>query len=69
MNGLKKSKIVFFLVESPLTFGETWRSTFNMISKKSYLEGGFEFLYPDPQLDQNFKPTRNLCGQLLTIYI
>ena len=36
--------------------------------KKSYLEGVFEFLHPDPQLDQNFKPTRNLCGQLLTIY-
>ena len=29
-----------------------------MIWKKSYLEGDFEFLHPDPQLDQNFKPTR-----------
>ena len=43
--------------------------TFRLISKKSYLEGVFEFLHPDPQLDQSFKPTRNLCGQLLTIYI
>ena len=31
--------------------------------------GVFEFLHPDPQVDQQFKPTRNLCGQILTIYI
>ena len=33
------------------------------------LEGDFDFLYPDSQLDQNLKPTRNLCGQLLYIYL
>ena len=37
--------------------------------KKSILDGDFEFLHPDPQLDQNLKPTRNLCGQLLYIYL
>ena len=40
-----------------------------MIKKKSTREGVFEFLHPDPQLDQNFKHTRNLRGQLLTTYI
>ena len=44
-------------------------STFSMISKKSNLEGVFEFFYSDPQLDPNFKPTRNLSGQLLYIYL
>ena len=42
---------------------------FCTISKKSNLEGVFEFFYSNPQLDQNLKPTRNLCGQLLYIYI
>ena len=45
------------------------RSTFSMISKKSNLEGVFEFFYSNPQLDQNLKPTKNLCGQLIYIYI
>ena len=55
--------------------GSFWREilffflNFNTIYKKSNLEGVFEFLYPDRQLDQNLKPTRNLCGQLLYIYI
>ena len=31
--------------------------------KKSILEGVFDFFYSDSQLDQNFKPTGNLCGQ------
>ena len=44
-------------------------STFSTISKKSNLEGVFEFFYLDPQLDQTLKPTRNLCGQLLYIYV
>ena len=44
-------------------------STFSSILKKSNLEGVFEFFYSDPQLDQNLKPTRNLCGQLLYIYL
>ena len=39
-------------------------STFSMISKKSNLEGVFDFFYSDPQLNPNFKPTRNLSGQL-----
>ena len=43
--------------------------TFRSISKKSNLEGVFQFFYSDPQLDQNIKPTRNLCGQLLYIYL
>ena len=38
------------------------RSTFSMIFKKSYLEGVFDFIYPDSQLVQIFKPTRNLSG-------
>ena len=44
-------------------------STFRSILKKSNLEGVFEFFYSDPQLDQNLKPTRNLCRQLLYIYL
>merc|ERR1712030_177744 len=44
-------------------------STFSTISKKSNLEGVFEFFYSNHQLDQNLKPTRNLCGQLLYIYL
>ena len=44
-------------------------STFRLILKKSYQEGVFDFFYPDPQLDQNFKPTRNLSGHFLYIYI
>ena len=33
------------------------------------LEGVFDFFNSDPQLDQNLKPTRNLCGQLLYIFM
>ena len=44
-------------------------STFSTISKKSNLEGVFEFFYSNPQLDQNLKPTRNLCGQFLYLYL
>ena len=44
-------------------------STFSTISKKSNLEGVFEFFYSNHQLDQNLKPTRNLFGQLLYIYL
>ena len=44
-------------------------STLSTISKKSDLDGVFEFLYSDPQLDQNLKPKRNLCGQLLYVYL
>merc|ERR1712198_88501 len=44
-------------------------STFSTISKKSNLEGVFEFFYSNHQLDQNLKPTRNLCGQLLYIFM
>ena len=43
-------------------------STFRLILKKSYQEGVFDFFYPDPQLDQNIKPTRNLSGHIY-IYI
>ena len=39
--------------------------TFSTILKKSNLQGVFEFLHPDPQLDQNFTPARNLCGHFL----
>merc|ERR1711989_32565 len=44
-------------------------STFRLILKKSYQEGVFDFFYPDPQLDQNIKPTRNLSGHFLYTYI
>ena len=63
-----KKKDVFF-AKRPFLLGEIWRSTLSRILKKSYLEGIFEFLHPDPQLDQKFKLTGNFCGQLLTIYI
>ena len=33
------------------------------------LEGIFEFLHPDPQLDQNLKPTGNLSGHFLYIFV
>ena len=56
---------MFILKGNPLYFF----STFSTISKKSNLEGVFEFFYTDPQLDQNLKPTRNLCGQLLYTYL
>ena len=37
--------------------------------KRSILDRVFEFFYSNHQLDQNLKPTRNLCGQLLYIYL
>ena len=37
--------------------------------EKSSTYGVFEFLYPDPQLDQNLKPIRNLSGQFLYFYL
>ena len=57
------NKKIHFTGKSLLFF-----STFSTISKKSNLEGVFEIFYSDPQLDQNLKPTRNLCEQLY-IYI
>ena len=33
------------------------------------MEGDFEFLYPDPQLDQNLKFTRNLWRQFFYMYL
>ena len=69
MKDPKKSKLVIFFVKRSLTIGEILRSTFSTISKKSNQEGVFRFLHPDPQLDQNLKPTRSLCGQLLFIYL
>ena len=45
------------------------KSTFRLIFKKSYQEGVFDFIYPDPQLVQIFKPTRNLSGHFLYIYM
>ena len=43
--------------------------TFRLIFKKSYQEGVFDIFYPDPQLVQIFKPTRNLAGHFFYIYI
>ena len=43
--------------------------TLRLILKKSYQEGVFEFWHPDPQLDQNLKPTRNLSEHFLYIYM
>ena len=45
------------------------KSTFRLISKKIIIEGVFEFFHSDPQLDQNFKPTKNLLGQFFNIYL
>ena len=61
MNDIKKLIHINFMKEIPL------KSTFSMILKKSILEGVFEILHPDPQLDQNFKPTGNLFGHFLYI--
>ena len=68
LNRPKKSKMENFSQKGLSICHVISRSTLSMIFKKSYLEGVFEFLHPDPQLDQNLKPTRNLYGQLLTIY-
>ena len=62
---------VKFRKEFPVKFtGDFFRKdvTFRLILEKSYQEGVFEFFNPDPQLVQNFKPTRNLSGQFF-IYI
>ena len=64
----KKIKKGEFFAKGPFLFGEIWRSTFSMIFKKSYQQGVFDFFYPDPQLAQIFKPTRNLSGQFF-LYI
>ena len=40
-----------------------------MIKKKSTLEGVFEFLHLDPQLDQNLKPIRHLSEQFFYIHL
>ena len=61
---LKKSQ---FTKELPVKFtGDFFYKyfTFKLILKKSYQEGVFEFFNPDPQLVQNFKPTRNLPGHI-----
>ena len=58
MNRTKKIKNWEFFAKRPLQLGEIWRSTFSTISKKSNLEGVFEFLCPDRQLVENIKPTR-----------
>ena len=53
--------LIFFQKNSLLNFtGKSFYffSTFRLILKKSYQEGVFDFFYPDPQLVQNFKPTR-----------
>ena len=39
--------------------------TFRLIFKKSYQEGVFEILPPDPQLVQISKPSRNLSGHFI----
>ena len=44
-------------------------STFSTISKKSNLEGVFEFLHPDPQLDQNFTPTKKILRTIFLYYV
>ena len=41
--------------------------TFRLIFKKSCQEGVFDFFYPDPQLVQIFKPTRNFSGHFFYI--
>ena len=40
-----------------------------MIKEKIHQEGDVEFLHPDPQLDEKFKPKRKSCGQLWNIYL
>ena len=63
---------VKFTKEFPVKFtGDFFHKyvTFRLIFKKSYQESVFDFFYPDPQLVQNFKPTRNLSGQFFYIYI
>ena len=62
---------VKFTKEFPVKTGDFFYKyvTFRLIFKKSYQEGVFEFFYSDPQLDPNFKPTRNLSGQFFYIYI
>ena len=67
----KKNLREFPLNEFPVKFtGDFFYKyfTFRLILKKSYQEGVFYFFYLDPQLVQNFKPTRNLSGQFY-IYI
>ena len=39
------------------------RLTFSMMANKSSLDCDLEFVYLDPQLDQNLKPTKNLRRQ------
>ena len=54
---------VKFTKEFPVKFtGDFFKKvfTFRLILKKSYQEGAFDFFYPDPQLVQIFKSTRNL---------
>ena len=81
----QKIEIAFnFIWEFPLKFIQTKKkiipeirsqkhplgsSSWEPFLKKSYQEGVFDFFYPDPQLVQIFKPTRNFPGQLLYIYI
>ena len=61
-----KEKNFQFLQKLFLSFSQENIST---SIKKINLEGIFEFFYSDPQLDQNFKPTRNFSGHFLYIHI
>ena len=76
-----KIEIAFnFIIEIPVKFTKEFHVkftgdffykyvTFRLILKKSYQEGVFDFFYPDPQLFQIFKPTRNLSENFFNIYL
>ena len=40
-----------------------------LVKQKSTLKGDLHFLYSGSQLVNFVKPTRNLCGELFTIYL
>ena len=54
-------EISFKIDRTKLIFKEN--GNISQKEKKSTLKGGFEILYPDPQLDQNLKTIANLFGQ------
>ena len=56
-------KINIFSQKGLSTSCEILRSTYSMIKKNPLQQGDFGFRPPGPQLDQTFKPIRNLSGQ------
>ena len=84
-DGNQKCPLIFFILRYIKHYTHIYTYTYKkkfadkffvVVRGPIYLQGIFnlnlkaiKFFCSNPQLDQNLKPTRNLCGQLLYIYL